>query len=103
MSKLFWLTDAHMARLRHFFPKSHGKLRVDDRCVLSGIIFIDRNGLRWCDAPKDYGLRRVCRRLELLSRMEHQEQADEQVFPRGARARGGIGSGQFGVTSVKLV
>jgi hypothetical protein len=24
-------------------------------CVLSGIIFINRNGLRWCDAPKEYG------------------------------------------------
>lgn len=33
----------------------HGKPRVDDRRVLSGIIFIDYNGLRWCDAPKDYG------------------------------------------------
>jgi len=28
---------------------------VDDRRVLSGIIFINRNGLRWCDAPKEYG------------------------------------------------
>ena len=26
----------------------------DDRRVLSGIIFINRNGLRWCDAPADY-------------------------------------------------
>lgn len=55
MSNLFWLTDAQMARLRPFFPKSHGKPRVDDRRVLSGIIFINRNGLRWCDAPKEYG------------------------------------------------
>jgi transposase len=55
MSNLFWLTDAQMARLQPFFPKSHGKPRVDDRRVLSGIIFINRNGLRWCDAPKDYG------------------------------------------------
>jgi transposase len=23
--------------------------------VLSGIIFINRNGLRWCDAPREYG------------------------------------------------
>ena len=38
-----------------FFPKSHGKPRVDDRRVLSGIIFINRNGLRWCDAPSEYG------------------------------------------------
>jgi transposase len=55
MSNLFWLSDEHMARLRPFFPKSHGKPRVDDRRVLSGIIFINRNGLRWSDAPKEYG------------------------------------------------
>ena len=55
MSNLYWLTDAQMARLQPFFPKSHGKPRVDDLRVLSGIIFINRNGLRWCDAPKEYG------------------------------------------------
>ena len=55
MSDLFWLTDAQMARLAPFFPKSHGKPRVDDRRVLSGIIFIIRNGLRWRDAPAAYG------------------------------------------------
>ena len=55
MSNLYWLTDEQMDRLRPFFPKSHGKPRVDDRRVLSGIIFVNRNGLRWRDAPKDYG------------------------------------------------
>jgi len=55
MSNLFWLTEAQMARLEPFFPKSHGKPRVDDRRVLSGIIFINRNGLRWWAAPKEYG------------------------------------------------
>lgn len=44
-----------MARLRPFFPKSHGKPRVDDRQMLSGIVVANGNGLRWCDAPKDYG------------------------------------------------
>lgn len=43
-----------MARLRPCFPKIHGKPRVDDRRVLSGIIFVSRNGLRWRDAPRDY-------------------------------------------------
>jgi putative transposase len=28
---------------------------VDDRRVVSGIIFVILNGLRWRDAPKDYG------------------------------------------------
>jgi transposase len=50
-----WLKDEQVERLRPFFPKSHGKPRVDDRRVLSGIIFINRNGLRWCDAPREYG------------------------------------------------
>ena len=55
MSDLYWLTDEQMDRLRPFFPKSHGKPRVDDRRVLSGIIFVNRNGLRWRDAPREYG------------------------------------------------
>jgi transposase len=54
VSDLFWLTDEQMARLRPYFSKSHGKRRVDDWRVLSGIVFVNRNGLRWCDAPKDY-------------------------------------------------
>jgi transposase len=55
MSDLFWLTDEQMARLQPFFPRSHGRPRVDDRRVSSGIIFINRNGLRWRDAPREYG------------------------------------------------
>jgi putative transposase len=43
MNDLFWLSAAQMRR------------RVDDRRVISGIIFVIRNGLRWRDAPKDYG------------------------------------------------
>ena len=43
-----------MARLQPFFPKSHGRPRVVDRRALSGIIFINRNDLRWCDAPTEY-------------------------------------------------
>ena len=55
MSNLFWLTNEQMDRLRPFFPKSHGKPRVDDRRVLSSIIFVNRNGLRWRAAPREYG------------------------------------------------
>ncbi|MGD9811573.1 MAG: transposase, partial [Sphingobium sp.] len=49
------LTDEQMARLEPYFPKSHGKPRVDDRRVLSGIIFVNRNGLRSRETPQDYG------------------------------------------------
>ncbi|ASP21979.1 transposase [Antarctobacter heliothermus] len=55
MSGLFWLSEAQLARLDPCFPKSHGKPRVDDLCLLSGAIFIKRNGLRWLDAPREYG------------------------------------------------
>lgn len=55
MSDLYWLTDEQRERLWPFFPKSHGKPRVDDRHALSGIIFVNRNGLRWREAPQEYG------------------------------------------------
>lgn len=48
-----------MARLEPYFPKSQGKPRVDDRRVLSGIIFINRKGLRWRDAPREYRPRKT--------------------------------------------
>lgn len=51
MSELYWLTEAQIGRLRPFFPKSRGKPSVVDRRVLSGIIFIQRNGLMWKHAP----------------------------------------------------
>ena len=55
MSDLIWLSAAQMRRIEPYFPLSHGVPRVDDRRVISGIIFVVRNGLRWRDAPKDYG------------------------------------------------
>jgi transposase len=39
MSNLYWLSEAQMERLRPYFPKAQGRARVDDRRVLSGIIF----------------------------------------------------------------
>ncbi len=59
MGDLFWLSEAQMVRLRPFFPCSHGKPRVDDRRVLSGIIFVIQGGLRWRDAPPGYGPRKT--------------------------------------------
>ena len=55
MSDLFLLTYKQMRRIEPYFPLSHGIPRVDDKRVLSGIIFVIRNGLRWRDAPRDYG------------------------------------------------
>src|SRR5258707_2269018 len=55
MSDLIWLSEAQMRRVEPHFPLSHGVPRVDDRRIISGIIFIIRNGLRWRDAPEEYG------------------------------------------------
>ena len=55
MSDQFWLSEDQLARIEPYFPFSHGVPRVDDRQVVSGIIHVIRNGLRWRDAPEVYG------------------------------------------------
>ncbi len=55
MSDLVLLSEAQMRRIEAHFPLSHGVPRVDDRRILSGILFVIRNGLRWRDAPPAYG------------------------------------------------
>ena len=51
----FLLSPAQMQRLSPHFPLPHGIPRVDDRRVLSGIVYVIRHGLQWCDAPAAYG------------------------------------------------
>ena len=55
MSDQFWLSEAQLKQIEPYFPLSHGVPRVDDRKVVSGIIHVIRNGLRWRDAPEIYG------------------------------------------------
>jgi putative transposase len=55
MSDQFWLSPSQLKRIKPYFPLSHGVPRVDDRRVVSGIIHVIRNGLRWRDAPEAYG------------------------------------------------
>src|SRR5215469_8804586 len=55
MIRLFLLSERQMARISPYFPKSHGVPRVDDRRVISGIVYVIRNGLQWKDAPRGYG------------------------------------------------
>jgi len=55
MGDLFLLSERQMARISPYFPLSHGVPRVDDRRVVSGIVYVIRNGLQWKDAPKSYG------------------------------------------------
>ena len=55
MTDLLWLSDEQFNRIQPYFPRSHGVPRVDDHRVVSGIVFVIRNGLRWRDAPREYG------------------------------------------------
>jgi putative transposase len=55
MTDLLWLSVEQLRRIEPYFPRSHGMPRVDDHRVVSGIVFVIKNGLRWCDAPKEYG------------------------------------------------
>jgi len=55
MGDLILLSEAQMRRIEPYFPQSHGMSRVDDRRVISGIVFVIHNGLRWRDVPPGYG------------------------------------------------
>jgi len=55
MSGLFLLSERQMARIAPFFPLAHGVPRVDDRRVVSGIIYVIKHSLQWKDAPHGYG------------------------------------------------
>jgi transposase len=50
-----WVGEEIFERMKIHFPRSRGKPRVDDRRVISGILHVLRNGLRWKDLPPGYG------------------------------------------------
>jgi transposase len=92
MSSLFWPTDEQMARLEPCFPQSHGKPRVDDRSVLSGIIFTNRNGLRWCGALRECGpAQDALQRLAALER-------EARFRPHPSQTKGGMNTKLHAVT-----
>lgn len=56
MSAEFWLSDRAWAAIEPLLPQNQpGARRVDDRRVISGIIFVLRSGCRWKDCPAVYG------------------------------------------------
>lgn len=50
----FLLSRAQMRRIEPFFSRSHGIPRVDDRRIVSRIIYVIKHGLMLRDAPKGY-------------------------------------------------
>ena len=55
MTQPFLLSEPQMLLISPYFPLSHGKPRVDDQRVISGIIYVIRNGLMWRYVPVSYG------------------------------------------------
>ena len=55
MPKTYLLSDTQFERIKPYFPRSHGVARVDDRRVISGIIYVIKHGLQWKDAHREYG------------------------------------------------
>lgn len=51
----FLLSEAQMRQIEPFSSQSHGVPRVDDRRIVSAIIYVIKHGLMWSDAPKAYG------------------------------------------------
>jgi putative transposase len=45
------LSVAQMRHLQPHFLRSRGLYRIDDRWVVSGIVYVIRYGLQWKDAP----------------------------------------------------
>ena len=56
MARLLWLSDAAWAAIEPHLPRGlPGKPRVDDRCMISGILHVLKVGCRWRDCPVEYG------------------------------------------------
>ena len=55
MSELPMLPTEQFEKIKRHFPYPNGVPRVDDLRVISGIIYVIKNGLRWSDAPAGYG------------------------------------------------
>lgn len=54
--ELFWLSDEQWAVVEPHLPTSaSGAPRVDDRRVISGILFVLGTGCPWRDCPPEYG------------------------------------------------
>ena len=93
MTEIILLSEAQMARISPFYPLSHGIPRVDDRRVISGIIFVIRNGLWWRDVPPSYGPHKT-----IYNRFIYYLTGDCMQSPRGRWSELGV----FGRIFVEL-
>jgi transposase len=54
--QVYWLSDVEWKRIEPLLPRGRrGARRVDDRRIISGIVYMLSCGARWRDCPQDYG------------------------------------------------
>lgn len=86
-------SEAQMARIAPHFPLAHGVPRVDDRRVVSGMVYVIKHVLQRKDAPKGYGPHKTLdNRFIRWSRMGVFDRIFSQVLPLKGRSRSGSGS-----------
>ena len=73
-----------MRPIEPYFSVSHAVPKIDDRRVISGIICVIRNDLRWRDAPKKYGFHKtISNRFIRWSRLGVQAWQPRAARPTG--------------------
>ena len=98
MSQYFYLSTEQIDRISPFFPLSHGVPRVDDRRVISGIIYVIKNALQWKDAPREYGPHKTLyNRFVRWSRLG----VFDNIFTELARSAGSGGRVMIDATHLK--
>lgn len=85
MAEVFWLSDEAWAMVEPHLPHGRpGKPRVDDRRVISGILYVLKSGCRWRDLPDVYGPRTtVYNRFNRWSRAGIWQRLFEKVAAQG--------------------
>ena len=78
----FQLSESQFARIKPYFPLSHGIARVDDVRVISGIIYVIR-GMQWKDAPPAYPYKTLYSRFVRWGRMGMFNRIFEELAAKG--------------------
>ena len=93
MTDLFWLSHEQLERIKPYFPLSRGAQRADDLKVISGIVFVIKNGLRWRDArPRTTARTRRCTTASSAGAAWAFSTASSPSLPASSAFRGGSSS-----------
>jgi transposase len=93
MNVVFLLSARQMARILAFLPLAHGVPRVDERRLVSGVVYVIKNGLKWKDAPNGYGAHTTLRnRFIRWTRLGVFDRIFAALATEGPKANQGISS-----------